>query len=673
MKRKIIVCILSLCLLAGLLPAASFAAESAKWDGTVAEDFAGGSGTAEDPYQIANGAQMALVGKQADDGDTEGLFYVLTKDIDLGNKPWTPIGTERLAYCKFEGTFDGGYHLVSGLNVDAGPDDTGNGGDTYAGLFGNVRGGNILNLAVSGTVRVSGVKHAIAGGVAGAVSKEAQRPSDPGGLISNCSFTGSVTAKAEPDYGTASATAGGIAGLGSSTGILNCRNDGTVTCESTHNVYAGGIVGQGSFTAGCVNTGDVTGISEAPDSSSSSNPSNYVGGVVGSNSSTYSPNDIENCLNTGDVTARGGYACAGGVVGRNYIKSGYNDYSTLISCGSTGAVTGGDKARAGGLVGCAWVGSYTEFQNCYSAGPVTAGDGGWAGGVLGYADGAASSGRMEACYSCGPVTGGADAEVGGVIGEWQVTRSSEAGCFYLRTETVNSELEGIARGSSWIEGGDEIPALSAEDFGKQDSFDGWDWDVWKMAEGLDPEVCSVTARPVLVNPDESAKEVPVMGVSLDERTLTLLVGETAKLTATVVPEAAADRTVQWGSSAGEVATVNEKGVVTAVAEGTAEIAAAAGDRGAVCKVEVVPARIGEITEDGDTITVPVFSGSDGTAFLAAYTWDGRCLTAAVQPLEAGAEARLSLDLTDYTYCLRAFVVDKDLRPLIPPADIYSAE
>ncbi len=55
-----------MCLLAGLLPAASFAAESAKWDGTVAEAFAGGSGTKEDPYQIANGAQLALLSEQAD-------------------------------------------------------------------------------------------------------------------------------------------------------------------------------------------------------------------------------------------------------------------------------------------------------------------------------------------------------------------------------------------------------------------------------------------------------------------------------------------------------------------------------------------------------------------------------------------------------------------------------
>ena len=40
------------------------------WDGTVAAAFAGGSGTVENPYQIANGAQLAKLAQDAKTGKT---------------------------------------------------------------------------------------------------------------------------------------------------------------------------------------------------------------------------------------------------------------------------------------------------------------------------------------------------------------------------------------------------------------------------------------------------------------------------------------------------------------------------------------------------------------------------------------------------------------------------
>ena len=658
MKKSICGVLLALCLLAGLVPAPALAAAAPVWDGSAAESYAGGSGTAEDPYQIADGAQLALLSKHAAKSEaTKGKYYVLTRDVDLGGLPWTPIGTHEWAYCVFQGNFDGGFHRVSGLLAEPGPEDAGNNGSVYAGLFGDVDGGTIRNLAVSGTVRCAGCKSVIAGGVAASVSPEVLN-AEPGGLISGCCFTGSVTVQA-----AVSVTAGGVVGCGSSPGVLDCRNDGEVRCESGGSVTAGGVAGAASFTGGCVNTGNVTGISEEPGSGSTSASSNYVGGVVGSNSSTYRPNDMENCLNTGAVTARGGYACAGGLVGRNYIQSGYGHRSTLISCCSTGAVTGGDKARAGGLVGYAWVGSATILQNCYSAGPVTAGDGGEAGGLLGYVNGAASGISLEACYSAGSVTAGADGLTGGIAGDWQVTRSSVSDCSYFRTRDVNPGLEACGKGGSWVEGMDEVQTLTAKAFRDPDSFPGWDWEVWKMAKGLDPEVSPVTARPVLAFPDESAKQVPVMGISLDERALTLTVGETVQLTATVLPEAAGDRTVQWGSSDEETAAVDKAGTVTALAEGTAQIAAAAGDRGAACAVTVVPARIAGLTVTAEKAEASVRSGAGGTAVLAAYHCDDCCLAVKVLPLEAGAETVLTLDLPEDTDFARVFLLDDLGRPL----------
>jgi uncharacterized protein YjdB len=62
----------------------------------------------------------------------------------------------------------------------------------------------------------------------------------------------------------------------------------------------------------------------------------------------------------------------------------------------------------------------------------------------------------------------------------------------------------------------------------------------------------------------------VTSISLSETALTLREGEKATLTATLLPEDAADRTVEWGTTNPEVATVSD-GVVTAIAKGTAQI------------------------------------------------------------------------------------------------------
>ena len=80
--------------------------------------------------------------------------------------------------------------------------------------------------------------------------------------------------------------------------------------------------------------------------------------------------------------------------------------------------------------------------------------------------------------------------------------------------------------------------------------------------------------------------VAVAGITLDRNELALTAGgETATLTATVLPEEATDKTVTWSSSAEKVATV-ENGVVTPLAEGTAIITAKAGEFSAECTVTV---------------------------------------------------------------------------------------
>ena len=65
-------------------------------------------------------------------------------------------------------------------------------------------------------------------------------------------------------------------------------------------------------------------------------------------------------------------------------------------------------------------------------------------------------------------------------------------------------------------------------------------------------------------------DVVVKEVTIDPAELTLRVGDEATLTATLTPTDAVDKTIEWGSTNPEVATVSD-GVVTAVAKGTAQI------------------------------------------------------------------------------------------------------
>ena len=76
-----------------------------------------------------------------------------------------------------------------------------------------------------------------------------------------------------------------------------------------------------------------------------------------------------------------------------------------------------------------------------------------------------------------------------------------------------------------------------------------------------------------------APGVPVTGVSVEPATLTLAVGASEALTATVAPTNATNATVQWTTNDAGVATVSEAGVVTAVAAGTATITATTDDGG----------------------------------------------------------------------------------------------
>lgn len=107
----------------------------------------------------------------------------------------------------------------------------------------------------------------------------------------------------------------------------------------------------------------------------------------------------------------------------------------------------------------------------------------------------------------------------------------------------------------------------------------------------------------LASCDKDDDPIAVGSISLDKTTLTLTVGQTSTLTATVLPENAHDKTVAWQSSNAAVATVSDAGLVTAISAGTATITATGGGKSATCTVTVEPVAVGSITLDKTTLTL----------------------------------------------------------------------
>ena len=141
-----------------------------------------------------------------------------------------------------------------------------------------------------------------------------------------------------------------------------------------------------------------------------------------------------------------------------------------------------------------------------------------------------------------------------------------------------------------------------------------------------------------VNVYYNDKVVSVTGVSLNESSITLDVGGSKTLAATVTPDNATNKKVRWTSDNETVATVSEDGVVTAVAGGTAVITATTHDGlfTATCTVTVnAPDAAPTITTD----TLP--DGKVGEAYSQTLTATG---TAPITwSIDGGLPAGLSLN------------------------------
>jgi len=338
----------------------------------------GGAGTTAAPYEISDVYGLQGVGSLS----LLGYSFVLANSIDASSTVgwnagdgFAPIGDSGVAYnptnaqLDFGGTFNGAGHTISGLFVNQ-P------GIYGVGLFGEVNGGTISNLAVvNGTV--SG--YVSVGGLVGDLF---------GSTIINSSFSGTVSAATSgvhnsPDF------IGGLVGFDQSGTIIGSSASGTVNGA----LNVGGLVGY--INDGRISTSSAT--------NAVNGTSNDVGGLVGYLDSTgVVTDDFATGVVTGNAT---GGSSVGGLVGLLN-----NGGQILVSCAS-GAVSG--YFGVGGLLGNQSGGGYVT--DAYATGAVSGHYS--AGGLIGIE----TNGSVTRTYATGLVTGitccgSAPADIAGLIG-----------------------------------------------------------------------------------------------------------------------------------------------------------------------------------------------------------------------------------------------------------------
>lgn len=166
-------------------------------------DFAGGTGTQEDPYQIMTAEHLIAIGANP---ELQDKHFVLLTDLDLDPKlPGRQVFNDALIAQdqregagthgggSFSGSLDGQGHTISNLHIEARHGYT-------TGLFGMLRGLakdlNLIDVVISGSR---------CGAIAGWVSD---------GLILRCQVSGRISGH---DY------AGGVVGFNADGQLVRCR------------------------------------------------------------------------------------------------------------------------------------------------------------------------------------------------------------------------------------------------------------------------------------------------------------------------------------------------------------------------------------------------------------------------------------------------------------------
>ena len=328
-----------------------------EWDGTVATSFAGGDGSASNPYLISNGAELAFLAEEISRNRGNTLYYRLTSDINLGGKEWKPIGASSSYDYQFRGHFDGAGFTVSNFVI-------GNSGYVNLGLFGRVvSDAEIKNLTIeSFNIDISRSGDAYVGALAGYVSGKAK--------IENVSVLDGRINVHQP-YSDYSVLVGGLIGkvYDYNTKVTNCYAGVTISAyNASGSVYAGGLIGENSGTV-TLSGADTTLTATV---STTSGADIYAGGLIGNNhgnvSDSYSKGSVK--AEESSTSSGSNYVYAGGLIGYQSSASVENCYSECRTEAVLNKTNTNAYSYAGGLIG--YVFGSAKVTNSYATGDVFA-------------------------------------------------------------------------------------------------------------------------------------------------------------------------------------------------------------------------------------------------------------------------------------------------------------
>lgn len=366
MKKRVASVLLGMCLSAVLAGNLAFADEEA--------GFAGGSGTAEDPWQIATVEQLQAVREDL------GACYLLTEDIDLSGVEFEPIGSFEAVSeeepetpkteLAFTGSFDGNGHTISNLVME---DETA----AAYGLFGCVYGENasvtnlkVKDISLTGSMMVGVIGYAATEKPVEGITLEGENQitgfSMVGGIVGggfsdlmDCASQADITLLDGGSY------AGILVGGLEEGNVENCSASGSVTAEGAGS-SVGGLSGcfEGSAYAKNCRAENVT--------ITLGEGSFLIGGLVGHAGAVEEPTRIENCaaenytITVGEDSQR-----IGGIVGGGFYISAYAEYYpepeafSVINCEASGIIEGGEMA--GNIAG--YVHNNSTVENCTAEEP----------------------------------------------------------------------------------------------------------------------------------------------------------------------------------------------------------------------------------------------------------------------------------------------------------------
>ncbi|MGN0882183.1 Ig-like domain-containing protein [Cloacibacillus porcorum] len=479
-----------------------------------------------------------------------------------------------------------------------------------------------------------------------------------GGTVRGLTASGdiNITDKGNPTY------AGGVAANCLSGGTIEgCVNAASLT-SSADDVRMGGIVGHciGGTISNCVNSGDIANTSD----------NMGTGGIAGKNESS---GTISNCLNSGNVSnnLRGH---TGGIVGHNY-----GDGSRISNCLSSGGkIKGGNPIVTGGVAGV------NENKGTVS--------------------------------NCGWLGSSADKGVGSGMGTVTNVKS-------LSPDNVNESIVALSADitEQALNNGDTARISLSTIYGNKKDFSTYvtsiDVTVSSpdiLSADISGDIVILTARAKGVTkrtvatvtlsldlyptdfdtmkPSNSPSDPPLkftFGVTVSPRVSGVTIyGDvvspiykdgTRQLGAIVKPNDAGNKNVSWKSSRDDVAIVNENGLVTAIAVGSADITVTTEDTDDdgrqctdTCTVTVIPVNVTSVDISPKTLSIDMndegrtykltatvlpdnaeydqvrwTSSNEKVAVVSPDKNDAKALTAYVTPISKG-ETYITASVGDLT-------------------------